>query len=66
MRNNELAVNNHFDSNMLNMAPSPLQISSAPVLGMLVVVQLCEKCYFCRTVNQLFKNLYVYRVHKNQ
>ena len=37
MRNNELAVNNHFDTNMLNMGTSPLQISSAPVLGMLVV-----------------------------
>ena len=37
MRNNEFAIKNHFDTDILNMAPSPLQISAAPVLGMLVV-----------------------------
>ena len=37
MRDNEFAINNHFDTDMLNMAPSPLQISATPVLGMLAV-----------------------------
>ena len=36
-RNNDFAINNHFDTDMLNMDPSPLQISAAPVLGILVV-----------------------------
>ena len=30
MPNNELVINKNFDTNMLNMDPSPLQISAAP------------------------------------
>ena len=37
MRKNELAITNQLYANMLNMAPSPLQTSAAPVLGMMVV-----------------------------
>ena len=28
--NNELVINKNFDTNMLNMSPSPLQILAAP------------------------------------